>query len=338
MKVKQHPAHKDHIGTVVLGTGSYLPEKVLTNADLEKFVDTSDEWIRSRTGIQERRIAADEDFTSDLAARAAQNALDAANVKASELDLIIVATITPDMQFPSTACLVQQKIGAENAAAFDLSAACAGAIFGMSVGQQFIQSGTYEKVLVIGAEKLSSITDWTDRSTCVLFGDGAGAVVLGRGEHGKGIISSYLASDGNKAEILKIPGGGSRQPASHETIDQKLHYLKMDGQEVFKHAVSNMGQVALSALEQCGLSQAEISYFVPHQANARIIHAVGKRLSIPQEKIHLNVERFGNMSSASTVVGFDELVRSGKLKENDIVVLVGFGSGLVWGSLVIKWQ
>ncbi len=321
----------------MLGTGSYLPEKILTNFDLEKIVDTNDEWIRTRTGIQERRIAAADEATSDLAAKAAQKALQAAEVKASELDLIIVATITPDMQFPSTACLVQQKIGANQAAAFDLSAACAGTIYAMSVAKQFIQSGTYEKILVVGAEKLSSITDWTDRSTCVLFGDGAGAVVLGRGEPGKGIISIYLASDGNKADILKIPGGGSLHPATHETIDQKLHYLKMDGQEVFKLAVSNMGQVALKALDQCGLTQKEISYFVPHQANARIIHAVAKRLEIPSEKIHLNVERFGNMSSASTAVGFDELVRSKKLKQNDIVVLVGFGSGLVWGSLVIKW-
>ncbi len=337
--MKQHPEHKEHFpyGTVVLGTGSYLPEKILTNSDLEKIVDTNDEWIRSRTGIKERRIAADGQHTSDLATEAARAALEAANVKPEDLDLIIVATITSDMPFPSTACFVQAKLGATKAAAFDLSAACAGTIYGISVAHQFIQSGTYEHVLVIGSEKLSSITDWTDRSTCVLFGDGAGALVLGRGPRGKGIVSSFLASDGSKADILKMPGGGSRFPTSHETVDEKMHYLKMDGQEVFKNAVSSMGKVAVKALEQCGLTGDEISYFVPHQANARIISAVAKRLSIPDEKIHLNVERFGNMSSASTVVGFDELVRSGKLKEGDIVVLVGFGSGLVWGSLVIKW-
>jgi len=339
-KVEKQDNNKNHsrYGATILGTGSYLPEKVLTNADLEKIVDTTDEWIRTRTGIRERRIAAKDEAASDLAAQASQKALEASGLKAEDIGLIIVATITPDMQFPSTACLVQSKIGAKNAVAFDISAACAGFIYAMNIAQQFIETGVYKNALVIGAEKISSITDWTDRSTCVLFGDGAGAAILGRAQVGEGIISTYLASDGGKAEILKMPGGGSRNPATHETLDQGLHYLKMDGKEVFKHAVSNMGRVALQALEKCGLTQNKITYFVPHQANARIIHAVAKRLGIIEDKIHLNVERLGNMSSASTAVGLDEVVRKGCLKKDDIVVLVGFGSGLVWGSLVIKWS
>lgn len=334
--MKQHTEHPP-FGTAILGTGSYLPEKVLTNADLEKMVDTSDEWIRTRTGIQERRIAGENQSSSDLAAEAAKKALDASGLNAADLDMIIVATITPDMPFPSTACMVQNKIGAVNACAFDLSAACAGFLYGLSVAKQFVSAGTYENVLVIGSEKISAITDWTDRSTCVLFGDGSGAAIVGRAHHGEGIISTYLASDGSKWDILKMPAGGSRMPATHESIDAKMHYLKMDGKEVFKNAVNSMGNVCLQALEQCGLTQKEISYFVPHQANARIIHAVAKRLDISLDKIHLNVERLGNMSSASTAVGLDELVRSGKLKKGDVIVLVGFGSGLVWGAVVIKW-
>lgn len=323
--------------TAILGTGAYLPERILTNIELEKMVDTTDEWIKTRTGILERRLAEKETATSDMAAEAARRALKAAGVSAKDLELIIVATITPDMQFPSTACLVQDKIGATKAAAFDVGAACAGFIYALELGNQFIRSGTYKQVLVVGAEKLSSITDWSDRSTCILFGDGAGAAVLGRGAEGHGILCSSLASNGGKAEILKIPAGGSRIPASHESVAAGLHFLKMEGKEVFKEAVSSMGNVVVEALACCGCKPKDIGVLIPHQANARIIQAVAKRLELTEEKIHLNVHKFGNMSSASTAVGLDEVVRSKKLKKGDLVVLVGFGSGLVWGAMVIKW-
>lgn len=300
-------------------------------------VDTTDEWIKTRTGILERRLAGKETATSDMAAEAARRALKAAGLSAKELEMIIVATITPDMQFPSTACLVQDKIGATNAGAFDVGAACAGFIYALELGNQFIRSGTYKHVLVVGAEKLSSITDWSDRSTCILFGDGAGAAILGRGAEGSGILCSSLASNGGKAEILKIPAGGSRIPASLESVAAGLHFLKMEGKEVFKEAVSSMGNVVVSALASCGFKPKDIGVLIPHQANARIIQAVARRLELPEEKIHLNVHKFGNMSSASTAVGLDEVVRSKKLKKGDLVVLVGFGSGLVWGAMVIKW-
>lgn len=314
-----------------------MPARVLTNAQLEKMVDTTDEWIQTRTGILERRLAEKETATSDMAAEAARQALKAAGIAAKDIELIIVATITPDMQFPSTACLVQDKIGARNAAAFDIGAACAGFVYALEMGHQFIRSGAYKHLLVVGAEKLSSITDWTDRSTCILFGDGAGAAVLGRCPEGEGILCSALSSDGSKAGILKIPAGGSLIPASHESVEAGLHFLKMEGKEVFKEAVSSMTEAVVEALHKCGLKPKDISLLIPHQANARIIQAIARRLPIPDEKIHLNVHRYGNMSSASTAVGLDEVFRSRQLKKGDIVVMVGFGSGLVCGAMVIKW-
>jgi len=321
----------------ILGTGSCLPEKIISNYDLEKLVDTSHDWIVTRTGIHNRRIVDDFTATSDLATEAAKKALEMANVKAEELDLIIVATVTPDMAFPSTACIVQSNLGAYKAAAFDLEAACSGFLYGLSVGQQFISTGTYKYVLVIGAETLSKILNWSDRNTCVLFGDGAGAVVLGPTNENKGILSTYLGADGESGKFLTQPAGGSRMPATIETVEKNLHTVQMDGSEVFKFAVRIMGKAAEEALELCDLSVDDIDYLVPHQANIRIITAAAKRLKLPIEKVYVNLNSYGNMSSASIPVALDEAVKEGKINDNDIVVLVGFGGGLTWGSCVIKW-
>ncbi len=321
----------------VLGTGKYLPKKVLTNADLEKMVDTSDEWIVTRTGIKERRIAAKDEATSNLAAKAAKEALKAAGIKALDIDLIIVATITPDMQFPSTATFVQAELGAKNAACFDISAACAGFIYAIAIAQQFISRGAYKNVLVIGSETLSRITDWEDRNTCVLFGDGAGAVVLGETNSSGGILSAYLGSDGTKTGLLYIPGGGSRNPASEQTLKDKLHYLKMEGNEIFKIAVTSMAEAARVALKNAGLKCADVNWIIPHQANIRIINAVAKKLGFVNAQVYLNIEKYGNMSSASTAVALCEAVEEGKIKKGDIVLLDAFGAGLVWGAVIIKW-
>lgn len=321
----------------IIGTGSSLPEKVITNHDLEKIVDTSHDWIVSRTGIHNRRVADDNTATSDLATEAAKKALEAANIKAEQLDLIIVATVTPDMSFPSTACIVQSNLGAKNAAAFDLEAACSGFLYGVSIGDQFIKTGLYNNVLVIGAETLSKIMNWNDRNTCVLFGDGAGAVVLGPTEEGKGILSTHLGADGEGGKFLTLPAGGSRMPATVETVEQNLHYIKMDGSEVFKFAVRAMASAAKKALSLCELDVNDIDYLVPHQANTRIIGASAKRLKLPLEKVYVNLDKYGNMSAASIPVALDEAVRKEKIKQNDNVVLVGFGGGLTWGSCVIKW-
>ncbi|MFH0827976.1 MAG: beta-ketoacyl-ACP synthase III [Candidatus Omnitrophota bacterium] len=321
----------------VLGTGKYLPKKVLTNADLEKMVDTSDEWIVTRTGIKERRIAAKDEATSNLAAKAAKEALKAAGIKALDIDLIIVATITPDMQFPSTATFVQAELGAKNAACFDISAACAGFIYAIAIAQQFISRGAYKNVLVIGSETLSRITDWEDRNTCVLFGDGAGAVVLGETNSSGGILSAYLGSDGTKTGLLHIPGGGSRNPASEQTLKDKLHYLKMEGNEIFKIAVTSMAEAARVALKNAGLKCADVNWIIPHQANIRIINAVAKKLGFVNAQVYLNIEKYGNMSSASTAVALCEAVEEGKIKKGDIVLLDAFGAGLVWGAVIIKW-
>ncbi len=321
----------------VLGTGKYLPKKVLTNADLEKMVDTSDEWIVTRTGIKERRIAAKDEATSDLAAKAAKEALKAAGIKALDIDLIIVATITPDMQFPSTATFVQAELGAKNAACFDISAACAGFIYAIAIAQQFISRGAYKNALVIGSEILSRITDWEDRNTCVLFGDGAGAAVLGETNSSGGILSFYLGSDGTKTGLLQIPGGGSRNPASEQTFKDKLHYLKMEGNEIFKIAVTSMAEAAQVALKKAGLKCADVNWIIPHQANIRIINAVAKKLGFVNAQVYLNIEKYGNMSSASTAVALCEAVEEGKIKKGDIVLLDAFGAGLVWGAVIIRW-
>lgn len=320
----------------IIGLGIYVPEKKLTNQDLEKMVDTSDEWITTRTGIKERRIADKSQAASDLAINAARDALAQAKLDPKDLDLIIVATITPDTQFPSTACWVQRALGAKKAASFDISAACAGYIYGITIAQQFIANGVYKNALVIGTEVLSRITDWTDRSTCVLFGDGAGACVLAPVQEG-GILSTYLASNGELAELLLLPAGGSRKPATHQTVDEKLHTIKMQGNEVFKHAVKLLGEATKIALEKVDLSWKDIDCVIPHQANIRILLAMAKRIGVPEDKIYMNIARYGNMSSASTATALTEAFRDGKIKKGDIVVLVAFGGGLVWGSIVIKW-
>lgn len=314
-----------------------MPERVLTNAELEKIVETSDEWIMTRTGIRERRIAAANEATSDIAAKAAQRALAKAGVTAEQVDLIIVATITPDMPFPNTACLVQQKIGAKRAAAFDIEAACSGFIFALEIGQQFIMSRTYETVLVIGAEKLSTITDWQDRNTCVLFGDGAGAAVLQNRADSHGLLTTCMGSDGAKGNLLCMPGGGSLHPATPETVANRLHYLRMDGKETFKNAVTAMVTAGHEALRRCSLEISQIKCVIPHQANRRIIDAVGERLKVKPEQVFVNLDKYGNTSAASVAIALDEAVQEGRIQRGDLVLLVVFGAGFTWGAAVIEW-
>jgi 3-oxoacyl-[acyl-carrier-protein] synthase-3 len=321
----------------ITGVGSYVPAKILTNAHLEKLVDTSDEWITTRTGIKARRQAARDEFTSDMAAHAAQRAMKKAGVTADQIDLIIVATITPDMPFPATACLVQQKIGARRAAAFDVEAACSGFIYALEIGQQFIMSRTYDTVLVIGAEKLSSITDWTDRNTCVLFGDGAGAAILQSRPGSHGLLTAVMGADGAKNNLIHMPGGGSRCPASAESVAAKLHYLRMDGRETFKNAVQAMCHAAQEALRRCELDISKIKCVIPHQANRRIIDAVGKRLGATPEQLFINLDRYGNTSAASVAIALDEAVSSGKIQRGDLILMMVFGAGLTWGAAVIEW-
>jgi 3-oxoacyl-[acyl-carrier-protein] synthase-3 len=321
----------------ITGVGSYVPERVLTNADLERMVDTTDEWITTRTGIRERRLAAPEEATSDLAVKAALRAMESAGVTPADIDLIIVATITPDMLFPSVACLVQHRIGAHRAAAFDLEAACSGFIYALEVGQQFIMSHTYDTVLVIGAEKLSSIIDWTDRNTCVLFGDGAGAVILQNRPRSHGLLTACMGSDGGKADLLTQPAGGSRIPASMESVASRLHYLRMDGRETFKNAVVAMCTAAQEALRRCDLRVDQINLIIPHQANRRIIEAVAERLGAPRERVFTNVDRYGNTSAASVAIALDEAVRGGRVARGDLLLMLVFGAGLTWGAAVIEW-
>ena len=321
----------------ITGVGSYVPAKILTNADLEKMVDTSDEWITTRTGIKSRRQAAKDEFTSDMAAHAARRAMKMAGVTADQIDLIIVATITPDMPFPATACLVQQKIGARRAAAFDVEAACSGFIYALEIGQQFIMSRTLDTVLVIGAEKLSSITDWTDRNTCVLFGDGAGAAILQSRPGSHGLLTAVMGADGAKSNLIHMPGGGSRCPASVDSVAAKLHYLRMDGRETFKSAVQAMYHAAQEALRRCELDISEIKCVIPHQANRRIIDVVGERLGATPEQLFVNLDKYGNTSAASVAIALDEAVTSGKISRGDLILLVVFGSGLTWGAAVIEW-
>ncbi|NLH73681.1 MAG: ketoacyl-ACP synthase III [Verrucomicrobia bacterium] len=321
----------------VVAVGSYTPARVLTNTDLEKMVQTSDEWITTRTGIKERRIAASDEATSDLATKAAQRALANAGLQAEQIDLIIVATVTPDMLFPSTACLVQEKLGARRAAAFDIEAACSGFIYALEIGQQFIMSRTYDTVLVIGAEKLSSIVDWQDRNTCVLFGDGAGAAVLQNRPGSHGLLTVLMGADGSKGSVLCVPAGGSRNPASPATLAQRLHYLRMDGRETFKYAVSAMYNAAREVLRRCELSIDQIACIIPHQANRRIIDAVAERLNARPGQLFVNLEKYGNTSAASVAIALDEAVASGRIKRGDLVLLVAFGGGFTWGAAVIEW-
>lgn len=321
----------------ISGVGSHVPAKVLTNSDLEKMVETSDEWITTRTGIKERRVCATDEFTSDLAAKAALKAMEKAGVTAGQIDLIIVATITPDMPFPSTACLVQHKIGAKRAAAFDLEAACSGFIYALEIAQQFIMSRTYDTVLVIGAEKLSSIVDWKDRNTCVLFGDGAGAAILQNRPNSHGLLTAVMGADGEKADLLFMPGGGSRCPATAESIASRMHYLRMEGKETFKNAVQAMQTAAEEALKRCELDITRIKCIIPHQANRRIIDAVGERLGAKPEQLFVNLHKYGNTSAASVAIALDEAVESGTVKPGDLILLIVFGAGLTWGAAVIEW-
>ena len=321
----------------ITGVGSYVPEKILTNAELEKMVETSDEWITSRTGIKERRIAAKDEFTSDMAAKAAQRAMKMAGVTGDQIDLIIVATITPDMPFPATACLVQQKIGAKRAAAFDLEAACSGFIYGLEVAQQFVHSRTYDTVLVVGAEKLSSIVDWTDRNTCVLFGDGAGAAILQNRKNSHGLLTAVMGANGENADLLFMPGGGSRCPATKDSVDARLHYLRMEGKETFKSAVQAMQSAAEEASRRCELDISKIKCVIAHQANRRIIDAVGDRLGATPEQLFVNLDKYGNTSAASVAIALDEAVTSGRISRGDLILLVVFGAGLTWGAAIIEW-
>ncbi len=321
----------------ILGTGSFAPERVLTNAELAKMVDTSDEWIMTRTGISTRRIADANTATSDLAAEAGRRAIADAGIDPDEIDMIIVATATPDMLFPASACLVQSAIGLTRACAFDVSAACSGFVYSLSIAKALISSRTYDKILVIGAETLSKIVDWTDRNTCVLFGDGAGAAVLGEVEEGRGIQSVLLGSDGSLSHWLNMPGGGSRMPISHEVIDQRLHYVKMNGNNVFKYAVMAMETAALAALDQANARPEEIDLLVPHQANLRIIEAVAERIGVPMTKVFVNLDRYGNTSAASVPIALDEARREGRLKKGDLVEVVVFGGGFTWGAAVLRW-
>ncbi len=334
-----HPrTSRPHLRTVsITGVGSYVPERVLTNAELERMVDTSDEWITSRTGIRERRIAADDQATSDLATAAARRALANAGLTAADVDLIIVATITPDMPFPSTACLVQHKLGATRAAAFDLEAACSGFVYALDVGAHFVQSHTYNTVLVIGAEKMSSVVDWTDRNTCVLFGDGAGAAVLQNRPSAHGLLTTCLGSDGAKAKLLELPAGGSAVPTSATSVANRLHYLRMDGKETFKSAVNAMVSAANEALSRCGVTVERLKCIIPHQANLRILSAVAERLNARKDQLFINVDKYGNTSAASVAIALDEAVEQGRILRGDLVLLVVFGAGLTWGAAVIEW-
>lgn len=338
-KFKNPRARHNFVGRTcsIVSVGSYVPERTLTNADLERMVETSDEWITTRTGIKERRLAAQHESTSDLGTKAALCAMERGKIRAEEIDLIIVATITPDTPVPSTACLIQQKIGASRAAAFDIQAACSGFIFGMEVGQQFIMSRTYDTVLVIGAEKLSSIINWGDRNTCVLFGDGAGAAILRNRDRAHGLLTACMGSDGSRAGLLCMPGGGSACPPSHDSVAAGLHYLRMDGKETFKSAVTAMASAAEQALSQCELKISEIQCIIPHQANRRIIDAVGERLGAKPEQLFINVEKYGNTSAASVAIALDEAVHCGRIQRGDLVLLIVFGAGLTWAAAVIEW-
>jgi len=320
----------------VIGLGMHVPSKVLTNHDLAKMVDTSDEWIRSRTGIQERRIAEPGTTTSDLAYKAAVDALKHARLDPKDLELLIVATTTPDMLFPSTACLVQQRLGAKSAVCFDLSAACSGSVFAIITAQQFLLAGRYKNALVVGAEVLSGFIDWTDRSTCILFGDGAGACVLAPVKRG-GILATDMGSDGAAAGLLYMPGGGSKYPPSHQSIDQRLHFLRMNGGEIFKLAVRRMADSAKTVMKKAKLKPEDIECFIPHQANTRIIEAVAKWADLPLERVYMNLQRYGNTSAASPLIALYEAVQEGKVARNDHVVLVAFGAGMTWGSILLEW-
>lgn len=323
----------------IAGTGSYVPEKVLTNADLEKLVDTNDEWIVTRTGIRERHIAAEGEHTSHLATKAAERALEQADMKAEDIQLIIVATITPDTLTPATACYVQQNLGALGAVAFDISAACSGFLYAMKIAKRLISDGAFENALIIGAEKLSSFINWEDRTTCVLFGDGAGAAVLRKADSPDDgeILATEMGTDGRQTHLLNIPGGGSACPITIENADKRLATLAMLGKEVFKHAVTRMKQSAEKVIERSGLKPEDIALVVPHQANLRIIDAIAERLDVPYDRVFTNLQKYGNTSAAAVAIALDEAHRGGRIKKGDHIVLVVFGAGLTWAAAAIRW-
>jgi 3-oxoacyl-[acyl-carrier-protein] synthase-3 len=321
----------------IISTGSYLPQKVLTNYDLEKMVDTSDEWITERTGIKERRIADDSQAASDLAYEASKIALERAGLKADDIDLIIVATVTGDMPFPSTACILQDKLGAVKAVGFDINATCSGFLYSLYIADSLIKSRMHKRVLVVGAEVLSRITDWEDRNTCVIFGDGAGAVIIEQTEEDRGILSTHINSDGRMWELLHVPGGGSRYPASIDSIKNKLHYIKMKGNETFKVAVRTLEDLVVKILDENKLDSSMLSLLIPHQANLRIIQATADRIGIPMDKVIVNIERYGNTSAASIPIALDEAVRTGRIKDGDYILLEAFGGGFTWASALIRW-
>lgn len=321
----------------ILGTGSYVPERILTNEELEKMVDTNDEWIRSRTGIRERRIARSDEKTSDMAAAASLEAIKNAGIQAEEIDMIICATVTPDMFFPNTACFVQTKIGATKAICFDVSAACSGFLYAVEIARQFIATDSYKTILVIGADKLSSIVNWEDRNTCVLFGDGAGAAILRHREGNPGLMTTHMGSDGTLAEILYIPGGGSAAPVTTETLADKTATIRMNGRETYKNAVTAMVDASQKALQKAGITIDDITCVIPHQANYRIIEAIADRLELPMEKFHLNLDLYGNTSAAAVAIALDEAARQQRFQRGDLILLVVFGGGLTWASSVIQW-
>jgi 3-oxoacyl-[acyl-carrier-protein] synthase-3 len=325
------------VRAAIIGTGSYVPERVLTNFDLEKMVDTTDEWIFTRTGIRQRRIVSEGQVTSDLGAEACRRALADAKVSPDEVSLLIVATITPDYIFPSTACMIQQKIGAKATGGFDLSAACAGFLYGLILGARLIEADPSQTVLVAGAETLTRITDYTERSSCILFGDGAGAAVLRASSDGRGVLASDCGVDGSGGDFMKLPAGGSAAPATEETVRKRLHYMQINGRETFRFAVVKMAELVESAVKRSGLTMRDVSLIVPHQVNSRILRAAGERLGVGMEKIYTNIERYGNTSAASVPIALDEAAREGRIRRGDIVVLVAFGGGLSWSSTVVRW-
>jgi 3-oxoacyl-[acyl-carrier-protein] synthase III len=321
----------------IIGVGAYAPKRILTNADLERMVDTNDEWIFQRSGIRERRIVDENETTSDLAVKAAQQALLRASLTPDDIDLIVVGTTSADMQFPSTANFVQQKLGCRRIGSMDVWAACTGSIYSLAIGSQFIETGKYRRVLCIGAESLSRLTDWTDRSTCVLLADGAGAAILEASQDGRGVIDTDLYSDGRHWELLYMAGGGAKFPATHETVDQKLHFVKMRGNELFKVAVRMFVDCAATILKRHGLSASNVDLFVPHQANLRIIEAAAKRLDLPMDRVFLNVDRYGNTGAASIYIALEEAASSGRLRPGDLVLMAAFGGGVTWGAALVRW-
>lgn len=321
----------------ISGTGSYVPASVLTNHDLEGMVETSDEWITERTGVKERRLAGPHEAASDLAYEASLMALSQAGIKPKHIDLIIVGTVTGDMPCPATACILQHKLDARNAAAFDINAACSGFIYGLAIADGFIKAGTFKSILLVGTEVLSKFTDWQDRTTCVLFGDGAGAVVIEPSEDDCGILSTHIHSDGALGGLLHIPAGGSKTPASKETVKDKGHLIKMKGNEIFKVAVTKLGELVVETLKKNKLKPSELSLLIPHQANLRIIQATAKRLGLPMEKVLVNIEKYGNTSAASVPIALDEAVRTGRIRKGDYILLEAFGGGLTWASALLRW-